>query len=92
MKKFISNDPHIVVSNLRIKLILDGFFQIYGSNIIMKLISNGLLASRLCQQCSNYLFPFYVRNVLMKLILNGLFHFYVCNRLTKLTLNSFRHI
>ena len=30
MKKFISNDPHISVSNLLIKLILSGFLPIYG--------------------------------------------------------------
>ena len=30
MKKFISNDPHISVSNRLIKLILSGFLPIYG--------------------------------------------------------------
>ena len=62
INNFISNDPHISVSNLLIKLILSGFLPIYGRNVMKKFISNDPHIS--------------VSNLLIKLILSGFLPIY----------------
>ena len=62
-------------SNVLTKLIFNVFLQVHVTNLVKKLISNGLRIS--------------VSNFEMKLISKSLLHFYVRNLLTKLILCGF---